>query len=150
MKRLYLLVSLSVLLAAVLGFQLLGPSGALSGLTAWAQGTPLKIFVNDAPSQLKAIEVDGAEYVPLYFAAEPGKATYQVTVSYDAPSRTMKIEKIKKGKRFRGDHNCERCSGSGKCQACYPVGSGKSIQGEGCPVCNGSGKCTMCNGAGSY
>jgi len=46
-------------------------------------------------------------------------------------------------------HQCERCDGSGDCQACYPVGSGRNSD-HNCYVCEGNGKCFKCNGKGWY
>jgi hypothetical protein len=118
--------------------------------TAWANGTPLKIFFNDKPSNVKALEVDGVPYVPVYFPAEERESRWEITIARDQASNTVRITKTRTGPVLRGDHNCERCGGSGKCQSCYPVGSGKNIQDESCPVCNGSGNCGMCNGSGKY
>jgi len=140
MRRTIILFLVLALLAATL---------VASGLaTAWAKSSPLKIFINEKPSTVKATEVDGVPYVPVYFPAEKG--TYEIKVSFDKTTNTMRIEKKKDVPVLRGDHNCERCSGSGKCQSCYPVGSGKSIQDESCSVCNGTGSCGMCNGSGKY
>ncbi len=117
---------------------------------SWAKGEPLKIFVGNAPSTLKPVTVDGKMYLPLYFPVEKGTKNWEVSVSYDPATRTVKVDRKVAGPNLRGDHKCERCNGDGKCQACYPAGSKKNIQGEECPVCNGTGKCTMCNGEGSY
>jgi hypothetical protein len=149
MKVSRILICLVLLTALVIGLQLLAPD-PIRDFKAWAKESALKVFINDAPSRVETVEVKGTQYVPLHFAVEPGKVSYQVTLSYDAASKTLKIEKIRKGKKLRGDHNCERCSGTGDCQACYPAGSGKNIQGTACPVCNGTGDCTMCNGTGKY
>lgn len=138
MKKIFFGLALSALLAG----------GLL--VASWAAGVPLKVFVQNAPSSLKPVTIDGKMYLPVYFPVEKGKSTWQVTVNYDAAAKTVKVEKSLNAMKLRGDHKCERCNGDGKCQSCYPAGSEKNIQGDACPVCNGNGKCTMCNGEGSY
>ncbi len=77
-----------------------------------------------------------------------------MAAKHSLPGGTIQVTKERIGSArpaVRGDHQCERCSGSGECQACYPAGSGKGIQpDQRCPVCDGTGKCLKCNGQGTY
>lgn len=150
MKNLHIRILSALLLLAFLGFLAPSLTGAGMGLVAMAKSSPLKVFVNEKPSSITPVEVDGARYMPLYFPVEPGAHAWEVTVSCDPAGKVVKIGKARKGETLRGDHKCDRCSGSGDCQACYPTGSGKNVNSEACPVCNGNGDCTMCNGNGSY
>jgi hypothetical protein len=118
---------------------------------AWAKDQILKITLNGSPSTLKPLESGGQQFVPLSFPLDEGKTTYQVTVDYEKSSGTVKVMKTKAAPKLRGDKTkCPRCGGSGKCQACYPAGSGKNINDGSCSACDGNGKCFYCNGQGEY
>ncbi|MDQ7824544.1 MAG: hypothetical protein RDV48_17205 [Candidatus Eremiobacteraeota bacterium] len=128
-------------LAAILLFSL----GAM-----WAKEGGLKITVNNAPSEITPLESGGTLLVPLSFPIEEGKSTWTVTMEYDKAKGTLNIQKTLYKEKLRGDTKCQRCDGTGKCQACYPAGSGKNAVGNPCYICDGTGKCFYCNGEGKY
>jgi len=115
-----------------------------------AEESLFKVIINGAESKLQPVESQSVQYVPLFFPLEDGNISYQINIECDNNKKIARIEKIKINKKLRGDHKCERCEGTGKCQACYPAGSGKNIQDNPCPVCDGTGKCTTCRGEGNY
>jgi hypothetical protein len=118
---------------------------------SWAKDEPVKVIINGNPSQLQPVEAGGRLYLPLDFPLDQGKNNYKVTVEYDKVKGTVTVQKQIVRDKVRGDTECSRCSGKGKCQACYPAGSGKNISGDGaCSACDGTGKCFYCNGKGSY
>ncbi len=119
-------------------------------ICTWAAETALKIIVNNYESNLKPIESDGVLFVPLSFPVEEGKSTWEVSVEYDKTKGTVKIQKNKFKIKQREKTKCPRCTGSKKCQACYPAGSGKTATDKSCPVCDGTGKCFYCDGKGEY
>ncbi|MHC9538869.1 MAG: hypothetical protein AB9903_05065 [Vulcanimicrobiota bacterium] len=71
-------------------------------------------------------------------------------MEYDKANGTVKIQKSKYKIKLRDKTTCTRCTGSKKCQACYPAGSGKNVSDNSCSVCDGTGKCFYCDGKGEY
>lgn len=126
------------------------PASAETNHCVMASEPAPKVTVNKASSFIKPIESEGTYYVPLSFPAIEGKSTWQVTVEYDKSGNIVKIEKVKVDNKVRGDTKCQRCNGTGDCQACYPAGSGKNINGDSCGICDGTKKCQYCNGKGNY
>lgn len=117
----------------------------------FAKDADIKVMINNAASQIKPLKSGDVYYVPLNFPLEEGKNTWQVTVEYDKTKNTVNVQKTLNKQKLRGDTICPRCGGNGRCQACYPPGSGRNISGNGsCSACDGSGKCFYCNGNGSY
>ncbi|GEM_PF-1081899 len=151
MKRMLLVICSSLLIAAVLLGGALNVSGNKCSTAAlFAAEEAVKVFINNSPSAMKPVDEKGTLFVPLNFPVQEGKTNWTVTVEYDKSSRTVKIQKTQVKQKLRGDMQCSRCSGSGKCQACYPSGSGKNINDGPCNACDGNGKCWYCNGKGSY
>jgi hypothetical protein len=115
---------------------------------SWAKTEAIKVFINNTPSKLVPVSVKGTMYQPLYFPVSKGDSSWQVNLSYDSATKTLKINKISSKVQTRDKSDCEYCKGTGECQRCYPAGSGDDIQGNACPVCNGTGDCTWCKGSG--
>ncbi|MCE1245042.1 MAG: hypothetical protein LWY06_00190 [Firmicutes bacterium] len=152
MKKTLLITCASILACIILlaGLCAVSP-GFRSDMAVWAKDTPLKVFFNDKPSQITPVESGGKMYIPVYLPVEKGETSWDIKTKFDPTSKTLKITRTKKGEKLRaGETPCDRCSTSGKCQACYPAGSGKNIQSDPCAVCNGTGKCQTCNGAGKF
>jgi hypothetical protein len=152
MKRIALITAASLVLCLALLTGLCAVSPGFRGdMTTWAKDSPFKVFFNDKPSQIVPVETAGKYYVPVYLPVEKGDSSWEISTKFDPATKTLKIKRLKKGEKLRiGEHPCDRCSESGKCQACYPAGSGKNIQNEPCAVCNGTGKCQTCNGNGKF
>lgn len=138
-----------ILYAGILTVNLVCP-GIISQTITYAKDQVIKVFVNKAPSKVVPKKDGDKLYMPLSFPVEEGEQVWEVKMKYDPKTKTLNVEKVNKERKLRGDMKCERCNGSGNCQACYPSGSGKNIQGDACPVCDGTGKCMYCNGKGSY
>ena len=140
------LVSLfSLLLIAASAF-MLNPDMSLL-----AKDKTLKVLINDKEVELKPMESAGTMMIPLHFPLQDGESTWQVTMDYNKDKGTVTIKKALTREKLRGDSICPRCGGNGRCQACYPAGSGRNITGSGpCYGCDGTGKCFYCNGNGSY
>ncbi len=147
MKR-FLIIAL-VLYAGILTLNLIFP-GIIGQAVTYAKDQLIKVFVNKAPSKVVPKQSGDKMYMPLSFPVEEGEQVWEVKMKYDPKAKTLNVEKVNRNRKLRGDTKCERCNGSGNCQACYPSGSGKNIQGDACPVCDGTGKCMYCNGKGSY
>jgi len=151
MKKMVILTCISLIIAMALmaGFSRF-QGGMLQTAAVCAAEQALKVFINDSPSSVKPVDEKGTLFVPLNFPVEQGKTSWTVTVDYDKASGTVKIQKGQVKQKLRGDTKCNRCSGSGKCQACYPAGSGKNINDGACNACDGNGKCFYCDGKGDY
>lgn len=122
MKRISSMVLLAAVLAVILG-------------GAWVYNDRLRSQAN-SPNYLKDSvggSGKGAGLSPL--VDQPGSGA-------TSPSRPGAVP-------VSDRHECERCGGSGDCQACYPTGSGHDGEHR-CSVCDGSGKCFYCNGKGYY
>jgi hypothetical protein len=115
-----------------------------------ADEAKLKVLINNSPTKLQPMESKGHLYIPLSFLMEEGKTVYQVKITYDKAKGTITIEKVRIGEKYREKTKCLRCDGTGKCQACYPAGSGENANGGSCSVCDGTGKCQRCNGEKEY
>ncbi len=110
----------------------------------------LQVLINGHDTKLKPIESNGVLYLPLTFPVEEGKSVWQVKVNFDKTKNRVTIEKIKAGEKYREKTKCDRCTATGKCQACYPSGSGSSANGGTCNICDGTGKCQKCDGNKEY
>lgn len=151
MKRVLLIFCSSLLVATVLlGGTICVSGGKCSTAVLLAAEEAYKVFLNNSPSTMKPVDEKGTLFVPLNFPVEEGKTNWTVAVEYDNASRTVRIQKTKVKQKLRGDTKCNRCDGSGKCQACYPAGSGKNISDGTCNACDGTGKCFYCDGKGKY
>ncbi|MDQ7824546.1 MAG: hypothetical protein RDV48_17215 [Candidatus Eremiobacteraeota bacterium] len=133
-----------ILLAVLAGALIFSLNGAA------AKGKSPAVFINSAASAIVPVESGGSLFLPLNFPLEEGKSTWTVTLDYNKEKGTVNVQKSLAKEKLRGDTKCSRCGGSGKCQSCYPAGSGKSINDGVCNGCDGNGKCFYCNGAGSY
>lgn len=108
------------------------------------------VLFNGTVSKTKVVATDSGDMVPVYFEvpAEGESQAYGVRIETDSATRQIKITKVKK----KGPHvergDCPKCSGSEKCQDCYPAGSGLNTAGYECYSCNGSGDCPFCQGSG--
>lgn len=119
-------------------------------LMSLAKEAALKILINNKESTLQPLESDGVLFVPLSFPVTEGKSSWQVSLDYDKNAKTVTIQKVKNRQKVREKTKCSRCSGTGKCQACYPAGSGETASGGTCGICDGTGKCFYCDGKGEY
>lgn len=146
--KMFMLAAL-VLYAGILTINLISP-GIISQAVTFAKDKVIKVFVNKAPSKVEPVKSGDKLFMPLSFPVEEVEQVWEVKMKYDPKAKTLNVEKVNKTRKLRGDTKCERCNGFGNCQACYPSGSGKGIQGTACPVCDGTGKCMYCNGKGSY
>jgi hypothetical protein len=45
---------------------------------------------------------------------------------------------------------CTACGGTGRCQLDWPVGSGRTYEGNAEYICSGTGRCYTCSGKGSF
>lgn len=109
----------------------------------------IKVFFNGQATTTKTIEVTGGGHiVPVYFPIQDGETTWEVKLAYDATAKELKIVRTPLKPKVRGDDPCYYCSGGGKCQNCFPVGSGASASGATCGLCNGNAKCSYCGGSG--
>lgn len=148
-KRTLILLSLTIFLIVFFCLTLwMIKSGAVTQVVAKAKKQVMKILVNDRESNIKPITVNGKKYIPLHFPLDKKEKTWEVSVKYDTKTDTVKIKKIIKGRKLRGDKDCHMCNGTGRCQECYPIGSGNNLQNDACPVCDGTGNCWYCNGTG--
>ena len=143
------LIVITILFTAVLTLNLLYP-GIIIQAAEKVKKSTIKVFVNDKESKVAPVKAGKKEYMPLNFPVEEGEQTWEVKMKYDPKTKTLKVHKINKKRKVRSRIKCNLCGGSGDCQACYPAGSGKNIQGNACPACDGTGDCMMCNGDGSY
>lgn len=109
----------------------------------------IKVYFNGQATTAKTVEVTGGgRIVPVYFPIAEGETTYEVKLAYDSQLHELKIERKPLKPKIRGDEDCYYCSGSGKCQNCFPLGSGASASGATCGLCNGNAKCAYCGGSG--
>jgi hypothetical protein len=116
-----------------------------------AKDKALKVLINGKEVDLKPLESGDTVMIPLHFPLQDGESTWQVTMDYNKDKGTVTINKALTREKLRGDTICPRCGGNGRCQSCYPAGSGRNINGTGpCYGCDGTGKCFYCNGNGSY
>ena len=110
-----------------------------------------KVLFNGQPSQMKVTEVgDGDKVVTVSFPVpvEGRHQDYGVRVETDPISMAVKVTRVEKKKKTRSPGDCPKCSGSKKCQDCWPAGSGVTTGGVGCYGCNGGGACNFCSGSG--
>jgi len=151
MKKRLIIIG-AIVLVAIFGFvaaSIMIPQMA-SNLIVKAGEKAWKVMVNNKTSKLQPVKIGDKMYIPLNFPLEKGERSWEVNLKYDAKTKTLKIKKTCVQRKVRGNVKCSLCGGSGDCQACYPAGSGKNIQGDACPACDGTGDCMICNGQGSY
>lgn len=123
----------------------LNPSLAARATEAW------KVLFNGQPTNMKIQEVgEGEKVVTVSFPvpAEGRHQDYGVRVETDPISMTVKVTRVAKKKKTRDPGDCPKCSGSKKCQDCWPAGSGVNTGGVMCYGCNGTGTCNFCGGSG--
>lgn len=149
MKKKTILIAILLTIVLTVGIFLAMPTG-VKEFTARAGEKVMQIFINQKPSKVKVEKIGDKCYVPLYFPVEKGQQEYDLKVKYDPETKKVEITKTRKDRKMRGDGKCPICGGSGKCQHCYPVGSGDNTSGSPCNICNGTGDCQFCNGTGKY
>jgi len=109
----------------------------------------IKVYFNGQATTIKTTEVTGGGHVvPVSFPVLEGESTWEVKLAYDPTTKELKIERKAIKPKVRGDDPCYYCSGGGKCQNCFPVGSGASASGATCGLCNGNARCAYCGGSG--
>lgn len=146
----YFLAALVVVFTGMLIAGMLFP-GETGRMIAQAKEDAIKVFINKKESKIVPVQTDKNILMPINFPVEQGEQTWEVKTKYDPKTKTLNVTVVNKKREVRGDRiKCNACGGSGDCQACYPSGSGRNIQGNACPTCNGTGKCFICNGDGSY
>lgn len=110
-----------------------------------------EVLFNGSVSKAKVVSTDSGDMVPVYFAVPPEGETqsYGVLIETDSASKQIKITKVKKKGPLTERGDCPKCSGSKKCQDCYPAGSGLNTAGYECYGCNATGDCPFCRGSGA-
>lgn len=124
---------------------ILDPTLAARADQAW------KVLFNGQSTQMKIQEVgDGQKMVTVSFPvpAEGRHQDYGVRVETDPIAMAVKVTRVEKKKKTRDPGDCPQCSGSKKCQDCWPAGSGVNTGGVACIGCNSSGSCNFCGGSG--
>lgn len=119
----------------------------------------MSVYINGEKSELVCEKKGDLYLLPLEFPFQEGNNNWEVVINYDKEAKKVDVEKkfhpMEELLPVRGDNDpyiCNLCSGSGKCQTCWPAGSGKSY-GEGsdpCSTCGGNGKCWYCGGKGKW
>lgn len=134
----------AVFAASLLIALLLHPAYRARAAAAW------EILFNGSPSQVELIQTDTETMLPVYFELpEAGEsATFSVHIERDAEKKRVKVTKLKKRGPFNPRGDCPKCTGSKKCQGCYPAGSGLNTAGNECYSCNATGDCPYCKGSG--
>lgn len=136
-------------LAILLALGLLGwlgnPTIAARAEAAW------QVLFNGQPSEIPITELSGGKKVVTvsFVVPEEGRAQeYGVRVETDPISMAVKVTKVEKKRKTRDPGKCPACSGSRKCQDCWPAGSKVNTAGLPCIGCNATGACNFCQGSG--
>lgn len=140
--------------AAMMMLMVFCPTARARAEAAWT------ILFNGTASKTEVIETDSGPMVPVYFPVpkEGESDSYGVLIETDVATKEIKVTRVKKKGPLTERGDCPKCSGSKKCQDCYPAGSGQNTAGYecyscnatgDCPFCNGNGKCYMCGGGGA-
>ena len=122
---------------------------ALLGVAAVAQDG-YQLWVNGAVSKFHPQRVGDKTVVPLYFPAEKEEAEWTVKVRRDEKTKKIDVKMTPRRAKTRGDNPCHICLQTGKCQTCYPAGSGNNTSGAPDYMCTATGKCWYCGGAGTW
>lgn len=135
------------LLLTVTGFLLLlslHPGAKARASAAW------RVLYNGAPSEIALMDTETGKVVPVSFQVPPEGQRHQYTVwvESDKAGQQVKLNLLKKEAPVRGPGQCRWCSGSRRCQDCYPAGSKVNTAGLPCIACNASGACQFCHGNG--
>lgn len=134
-----------LLMLAAWAVSSLDPGFTARAADAW------KVLFNGQPSKMQVLEVgEGEKVVTVSFPvpAEGRHQDYGVRVETDPIAMAVKVTRVEKKKKTRDAGDCPKCSGSKKCQDCWPAGSGVTTSGVLCYGCNGSGDCNYCSGSG--
>lgn len=121
------------------------PEAAARAEAAW------KVLFNGQASHLSITELgDGQKMVTVSFPVPPeGRSQeYGVKLETDPIEMAVKVTRVEKKRKTRGPGDCPKCSGSKKCQDCWPAGSGVNTAGLPCIGCNATGDCNFCRGSG--
>lgn len=127
----------SVAIALIAGLVI----GATADKIAWT------VSFDGQPSKMQPLVDKEATLMPVSIPAPPGTSEWQVVLVNNPTNHTMQVTRtpIKVPKK-RGGDPCDKCSMTGQCQNCYPVGSGLNYAGTVCYYCNGTAKCWHCGG----
>lgn len=119
----------------------------------------LAVYVNDKETDIICLKKDETYLLPLELPFREGEGKWEIIINCSGENKKVDVRKIyhppEEILETRGDEEpwpCNSCSGTGKCQFCYPVGSGHTYFDDSpdCQWCNGSGKDWNCNGKGTY
>ena len=141
-------------------------NGAFITSSCFAFATPspaikeaLKVIIEGKEKEVECEEKEGVFLLPLNLPFKEGENKWEIVINYDADKKKVEVKKIHHALEellpTRSDDDplvCAECGGSGDCQYCYPVGSGKQHFSDSpdCEWCSGSGKCYYCNGRGTW
>ena len=109
-----------------------------------------QLWINGTLSKFHPIKVQDQIVVPLDFPAQVEEMEWSVSVRRDEKTRKVEVKMSPKRRTTRGENPCHVCIGSGKCQSCYPAGSGENTSGQPDYMCTGTGKCWYCKGEGKW
>lgn len=110
-----------------------------------------KVLFNGHPSGVAVSQTsDGQKMVIVSFPVPPeGRAReYGVKIETHPIDMAVKVTRVEKKRKTRDPGDCPKCSGSKKCQDCWPAGSGVNTAGLPCIGCNATGACNFCQGSG--
>ena len=107
------------------------------------------VYLNGTKTSLKATVLkDGTILTPMSFPVGKDNQEYDLSIHADAKAHIVYVQRKPRAAKLRGDEKCYHCSGTGKCQQCYPEGSGLNTSGVSCQYCSATGKCWYCEGTG--
>jgi hypothetical protein len=109
-----------------------------------------QLWVNGAHSRFAPINVQDQLVVPLNFPISQDDMEWTVSLHRDAKTHKVEVQMSPKRPKTRGDNQCHVCLGTGKCQSCYPAGSGNNTAGDPDYMCTATGKCWYCKGEGKW
>lgn len=142
--------SLWVRALAVLAVILIAGLSFPSDLSARAEEA-WRVLFNGQPSQTAVSQTEtGQKMITVSFPvpAEGRSQEYGVKVETDPIDLAVKVTRVEKKRKTRDPGHCPQCSGSKKCQDCWPAGSSVNTAGLPCIGCNATGACNFCRGSG--